>query len=843
MPVARSTVKVFISYTHESTEHSQRVLQLSDKLREWGIDSWIDQYEQAPTEGWLNWMQKQIRKARFVLVICTMEYRRRFEASPRGRGKGVRFEGAILTTQIYESIPRNRRIIPVLCSRQDAKHIPTVLRNYSFYDVSTEEGFEDLYRHLTNQPNIVAAPLGPTKEMTPGRRSTTPLMRHTILGTPVNPSESQTRDLFRRLIAQSVNYSPPFRKDLPGPENEHWSQSLSKGDGPSLCLFGPGSGKNFFLTQRVAFLIESGVPPSQILILTTTDVAAREISFRLKQVLPKTIKSPTCSPLHQVALSVLRNNTTLLDIPSTFGVLDDEAATNLIAELARGSTAKGGSIPEAAIIRNLNSYSVNTLLSIEGAISAAFPWLFWAGRHVLNICSRYDREKRRRGLMDFDDLLLAFYKLLATRPDVLATYRHLWRHVIVDDYHQLTRLQTIIVNHLAGERGNLMAFANEWESIDFDRGASVQNVFDFCKLHPGAGIITLETNYRSTPQIVAIANSIQQWGSQYQRRTMKAIRESGAMPRLVFTAGPDKQAVWVCDEIERLIGDSWCLRDIAILYRARHTSLELQLELKRRGIAFRTGDDLEFFSQSHVRDVIACIRFAINDTNEVAVKRLIRVLPSFDKLTSEMVWNLIAQGRSDEVSELFPKEARQGWRELQVTIGELRSLRHAPNEMIRHLLESSYGQYLQANFSDYAQCVADIKRMAEYGKQFTDVTPFLHAISAGVGSNGSEKTDRSDIENVIGLLTAKESRGYGFRGVFVIGLVDGEFPDSEAMQKEGGEDAERRLFYLAVTRASERLYFSVPLMPAKRSDSPLHRLSRFIEELDQTTYNVTVIDH
>jgi hypothetical protein len=203
-------IRVFVSYSHDSDEHSGQVSEFSNKLREWGIDSRIDQYEPAPAEGWPTWMQRQIRAASFIIVICSKEYRKRFEAKIRARGKGARFEGSILTTEIYESLGNNRRIIPVVLHDKDQKQIPTILRIYTFYNVGSDDGFENLYRHLTNQLKRSPAPLGQIRTLLTDTAVKPALVRQTLLGTPVDPSRAQNSGLFRELILRSPEYRPPM---------------------------------------------------------------------------------------------------------------------------------------------------------------------------------------------------------------------------------------------------------------------------------------------------------------------------------------------------------------------------------------------------------------------------------------------------------------------------------------------------------------------------------------------------------------------------------------------------------------------------------------------------------
>ena len=634
--------------------------------------------------------------------------------------------------------------------------------------------------------------------------------------------------------------------DYPKELNEQQLRVVLAGEGPLLVIAGAGSGKTRTLTYRVARLLESGVPPAQILLLTFTNKAAREMLRRVESLVRGDVRRITGGTFHHVGNLVLRRHAELAGLRPDFTILDREDAKDLIDGLVAENRAlrEYAKYPKGDVLLEILSYSRNTGTPLARVIEGKYPVFFEVQDLLLQTCNRYAARKRDLNLADFDDLLAFWRDLLAKHPDVRETQHRLWRHILVDEYQDTNRLQSEIVEAVAGTDGNLMVVGDDSQSIYSFRGANFGNIIGFPERHPSAQVFRLETNYRSVPEILDLANSSIRHNRKQFEKTLRAVRPPGGLPEVVSAADAGEQAQFVVQRMLELRDEGLDLRDMAVLYRAHYHSMELQMELTRRGIPFQVRSGLRFFEQAHIKDVAAYLKIAVNGKDELAWKRALNLVPRVGKSTAGKVWGLIEKDRFGEVKDAVPKGARKGWEDLAVLVGRLRELRKAPAQMIKAVLDGGYETYPQTRYANCGARTDDIRRLADYAMRYDDAEPFLSELALASGVSGQDSLEEPEPTDVLVLSTVHQAKGLEWRAVFVLWLVDGKFPDARALREEGGEEEERRLFYVASTRAKDRLFLCHPVMADERFlHGVIQRPSRFLRELDRGTYeevNVTV---
>jgi DNA helicase-2/ATP-dependent DNA helicase PcrA len=633
-----------------------------------------------------------------------------------------------------------------------------------------------------------------------------------------------------------------YRKEL----NEQQLDVVMAGPGPILVIAGAGSGKTRTLTYRVARLLESGVPPSQILLLTFTNKAAREMLHRVSALIPGDERRITGGTFHHVGNLVLRRNAPLVGYQSNFTILDREDARELMDDLAsvHRRSDDGLKFPKGDVLLEIASYARNTGIPIEKLIPSKYPSFHEIKDLLIQTCRRYDTRKRELNLVDFDDLLILWHELLTKHPEVREQQSRLWRHVLVDEYQDTNRLQSEIVEKISGADGNLMVVGDDSQSIYSFRGANFSNIIDFPKRHPTAKVYKLEINYRSVPEILTLSNHSISHNERQFKKALRAVRPEGGRPEVVCAGDAAEQARFVAQRLLALRDEGFDLSDCAVLYRAHYHSMELQMELTRLQVPFQVRSGLRFFEQAHLKDVASYLKIAVNAKDELAWKRVLKLVPRVGKATAEKIWGLIEQDRFGDVKTQIPKGAQKGWEDLVILVGRLRERKASPAEMIRAVLDEGYESYLQTSFANFAARIEDLRRFADFALRYNDVESLLSELALTSGVAGQDALETPDEEDSLILSSVHQAKGLEWRAVFILWLVEGKFPDGRAIKDEGGEEEERRLFYVACTRAKDRLYLVYPTIADERYlMGVIQRPSRFLKELDKATYEEATISY
>jgi len=627
----------------------------------------------------------------------------------------------------------------------------------------------------------------------------------------------------------------------------------SLNSGPMLVIAGAGSGKTRTLTYRVAWLVEHGIAPSRILLLTFTNKAAKEMLRRVEGVLPMDVSAIWGGTFHHIGNRILRRHAKLLNYEPDFTILDREDQKELLdACLADAKIdTKAERFPKGDVLAEIYSLTANTERSIGRVLAEQYNYFSHLEEQIQKVRGRYADRKRTANAMDYDDLLVKTLQLFQEHPEVSERYREQFQHVLVDEYQDTNKIQADLIDALAQQHKNLMVVGDDAQSIYSWRGANYRNILSFPQRYAGARTFKIEVNYRSVPAVLALANDAIKGNTQQFAKTLQPVRTGGAKPWLVACADANQQAQFVAQRILDLRADGLTLPDIAVLYRAHFHAMEMQMELTKRNIPFVITSGLRFFEQAHIKDVACFLKLATNSNDELSFKRIARLLPGVGGATANKLWRefqpmlkpeLGAPGGRDlpATHSAVPKKAVDDWK---LVVGAFNKLRALPlpllaDEMIEIVIDNFYEAYLKAKYPNARARLEDLNQLAAFGTQFKAVEDFLSQLALLTNLEADEASlINSEEQEYVRLSTVHQAKGQEWKAVFVISLCDGMFPLSRSLDNLEGEEEERRLFYVAVTRAKDELFLTYPLYRATGGDvGGFQRPSRFVAEIPKTHY-------
>ncbi|MBI3024904.1 MAG: ATP-dependent helicase [Candidatus Tectomicrobia bacterium] len=643
------------------------------------------------------------------------------------------------------------------------------------------------------------------------------------------------------------------RIDYAAELNPQQLEVVAAGEGPLLVIAGAGSGKTRTVTYRLARLIEEVVPPEAILLVTFTNKAAREMLHRAATLIQSDVRRVWGGTFHHVGNLILRSHGQLLGCPPNFTILDREDAADLAQACIRlaGVDPKEKHFPKGNVLESIFAFAADTDRSVADAVLERTPYLADRIGDLDRVAERFAQRKREINAVDFSDLLTLTRELLAGHEEVRRAYQERFRYVLVDEYQDTNKVQADIVDLIAGPRGNLTVVGDDAQSIYSFRGARFENIIGFPARHPGTRLFRLEANYRSTESILTLANaSISHNKRQYEKR-LRTTRGPGGLPALVPTRDVLQQADFVAQRILELQDEGTPLSEMAVLYRAHYHSMELQMELTRRGIPFEIRSGLRFFEQRHIKDVTAFLRLVSSPADELAWKRALRLLPKVGAATADRIWDHLRVQKDplrflwEQGTGVVPKGARPAFDDFRALIADLAGLGRPPEagavpptEMIMLVLDRFYEGFAEATFDNAPARVEDVRQLAEFAMQYDTAERFLAelALMGTVAAEAAGPGEEGPEEAVV-LSSVHQAKGLEWKVVFLIWLTDSRFPNPRALGDPEGEEEERRLFYVAVTRAKDELYLCQPMT---ESDTvrmrAFSRPSRFVAELPEGAY-------
>ncbi|HEX4382455.1 MAG TPA: ATP-dependent helicase [Myxococcales bacterium] len=613
---------------------------------------------------------------------------------------------------------------------------------------------------------------------------------------------------------------------------------------PTLVIAGAGSGKTRALTYRVAHLLETGTPPEKILLLTFTNKSAREMMSRVSTLCRIETRKLWGGTFHHVAHGLLREGPSRLGYSDRFGLLDREDAKEVMAsataDLGYGVGQRRFPRPDALV--ELYSTAVNTQRPLLEVIAADAPQFIALEEEIIQVARRFAERKAQMNAMDFDDLLLNWKRLLADHPIAREGLQKRFSAVLVDEFQDTNQLQCEIVEAMAAQHGNLLVVGDDAQSIYAFRGAHFDNIHKFPQRHANCQQLRLVTNYRSTPPILALANASIACNRKQFKKELRAQREGGVAPALVPLRDVHQQAEFVAQRVLELREEGIALKDMAVLYRAHTHSMELQMELARRGIPFLVRAGVRFFEQAHIKDVLAHLKLVANPQDELSFKRVVKLVPGIGAAGADALWAQASedakQGREPRLEErLVPVKARAGLRTLATALRKLRGMPTQPSEMIRCVLhEAGYDEAIKLRYTNAQARYDDVIQLSDYALQADSLEQLLADLTLLDSLDAEDVVEGAEPDEKLTLSSVHQAKGLEWRAVFLIWLADGRFPSAPALRDPDGEEEERRLFYVAVTRARDELYLTYPIMQEERPQGGngarlLLRPSRFLDEL------------
>jgi len=635
-----------------------------------------------------------------------------------------------------------------------------------------------------------------------------------------------------------------FKNEL----NAEQYAASTAGDGAMLILAAAGTGKTRTLVYRVAYLVSQGVDPERILLLTFTNRAAKEMLARADELVGHPAGIPWSGTFHHIANRILRRYATMLDYRNNYTIMDRDDSRKLMNDCIKELKLQSKEFPKKDVLLHVLANSANSETPLEDAIAKHFEDHDVNQKSVADVIRLYIAKKHELSAMDFDDMLVNCLKLLREHPRVCEQYAEQFKYVLVDEYQDTNRIQAEIVDRLASYHKNLFVVGDDFQCIYSWRGADYRNIIDFKIRYPDATIYKLETNYRSVPEVLALANetvSCSNHPPEFQK-TLRATRDSYHKPTVAKLRDGDHQARYVVDKIQQLKRQGYKPSDMVILYRAHFHAMELQMALTRGHIPHVITSGMRFFEQAHVKDALALLRIITCPEDALAFDRLLCLLPRVGPATAKKLWKKLGNRFDSDkpaarklLIESLRGDARERWEKINPIFLEFHAegLRASGGKVIKAFIDEFYDTYAIDNFENSDSRLDDIQELALHFDKFDTIEESLSDIALLTNIDTEAENQTVESSNAIKLSTVHQAKGLEWPVVIIIWVTEGMFPSSRSMnESEEGEAEERRLFYVATTRAEDELILCTPDIRRMRDGgimycSPAH----FVDELDDAT--------
>jgi DNA helicase-2/ATP-dependent DNA helicase PcrA len=643
-----------------------------------------------------------------------------------------------------------------------------------------------------------------------------------------------------KVYERTTEIAPPVERDFAQELNPEQYAAATFGNGPLLVVAGAGTGKTRTLVYRVAHLLHKGTPPERILLLTFTRRAAQEMLARAVQLVGGASRQVHGGTFHGTAHRLLRRFGPAAGLSGDFTIMDQGDSADLI-QLSRAQLGYGDAkrrFPRKETLHYVYSRHVNTEIPVHDILAEEFPRFVEFENDFGRIFADFTQRKSERNLVDYDDLLL-FWCLLLEHPALGAKVAGLYDHVLVDEYQDTNVLQARILRALCAGHRNLTVVGDDAQSIYSFRGASFRNILEFPREFDGTTMIALEQNYRSIQPILDTSNTLISRATERFSKNLWTHREGGEQPWLVTTSDEQQQTRFVVERILELHEEGIPLSEMAVLFRAAYMSADLEIELTNRKIPFEKWGGLKFLEAAHVKDVLAFLRVIENPRDEVSWFRLLQLLPGIGEATARAAIATMAErswsmGSFDQWQS--PPRARQAHAGLAEMLTQLRLRPSGGNEVGSDIarIRVLYDDILRERYDRVEPRLSDLDQLQVIAGGYPDRGTFLAAIALeppqGTQDLASGSVEEED--DALILSTVHSAKGKEWDAVFIIWAVDGWFPMARAVGDDDEIEEERRLMYVAMTRARDHLAVTYPLnaySTRRGADYTIDQLSRFID--------------
>ena len=644
-------------------------------------------------------------------------------------------------------------------------------------------------------------------------------------------------------LRPSAGRGPSLAIDYAAELNEQQLAVVEAGGGPMLVIAGAGSGKTRTLTYRVARLIETGVPPHRLLLLTFTNRAAREMLHRVERLLGIDSRTMWGGTFHSIGRRILRLCSDRIGYPASFSILDREDTESLMKQvIAEANLPRDKRFPRPGALLQILDEVHRMSDPVDVVVMRSHPAFSEHIAAIDQILTAYQGKKFEYGVMDFDDLLVQWRRVLLEFEDLRERFAGMFDHVLVDEFQDTNRVQAEIVDLMASGARNLMVVGDDAQSIYSFRGAEFRNIVAFPERYPDATVARLEINYRSTPQILRLANRSIANNTQQFAKELRAVRADGPLPANVRCADENEQAMFIGNRILDLRDEDIPLDKIAVLYRAHWHSIEVQVALNQLGIPFRVQSGQRFFEQRHIKDLVAFFRFVDNPRDELAFQRVASLADGVGPKSAARLFEAL-QASGDALASLSdasvddraPRRGRASWQVVRRLLADLAAPASAKDtaSAIDRVVAQFYEAYAIRTFDNASNRLREIETLSNYAAQHSDRTEFLSSLALSGNGSGVDQVAGEEPDESVVLSTIHQAKGLEFAAVFVLWLADDRFPSTRARDTTEDFEEERRLFYVATTRAEHDLYLLVPMRTWDRQEGLIYlRESEFLREID-----------
>jgi len=647
--------------------------------------------------------------------------------------------------------------------------------------------------------------------------------------------------------SQDSFLQPASRIDYEGALNAAQLEVVFSLDGPLLVIAGAGSGKTQTLVYRVARLIEQGVHPSHILLLTFTRRAAQEMLQRVGLLVGGRSDQVRGGTFHSVGNILLRRYGQSIGLDSSFTIMDRSDAEDVIHLLRSeyGLHEKGRRVPRKNTIAEMFSKTVNTLRALDDVIFGDYAHFVELIDDLNHLQKAYQNYKAKHSLVDFDDLLVKLDELLDSEAALHEEISKAFRYMLVDEYQDTNFLQARILQKLASPHNNIMAVGDEAQSIYSFRGATFRNIMDFPNQFPGTRVIKLEENYRSTQPILNLANEVIRGAEESYDKRLFSRRAEGAMPVLVRAEDENAQSRFVVQRILELREEGTALNDIAVLVRSSYQAFDLEIELGKRGISFIKRGGMRLMETAHVKDLLAHLRVVENPHDAVSWNRILMLIEGIGPKKSAQIVAQVVQEASPGpwLVEVARRMRSTG---LAAFAGCVEQLNETPTSSPADLLSLASAYYLpilKQRYDDYPKRIRDLDHIQMIAIRYDLLQVFLSDMTLDPPNESVVDSEGELLDNErLVLSTIHSAKGLEWSCVFLLWLLDGKFPSSYSIFSNHELEEERRLFYVALTRAKHLLYLNYPInIYDRQAGAVLSRPSRFLDDVSSTLLDSWVL--
>lgn len=629
-----------------------------------------------------------------------------------------------------------------------------------------------------------------------------------------------------------------YRIDYQNLLNRQQFEAVTTFSGPILCIAGAGSGKTRTLIYRVARMIESNIVPESILLLTFTRKAAKNMLSRVAELVGEAGRRVAGGTYHSFAAMILRQYGHYLELSPNFSIIDESDCGDIInlirADL--GLNRKETRFPQKKTLLEIFGKAVNLEKEIKEIIETFFSHFVEHSPDIERIYQRFREYKKENHLIDYDDLLIFLLKLLTDSEEARNRINERYKYVMADEYQDTNGLQARITLLLGGARKNIMVVGDDSQSIYSFRGAMIRNILEFPQQFNDCRIIKLEKNYRSTACILDAANHLMEHASEGFSKKLCTDRERGDLPALIACQDDEEQAMFVAARILELREQGVRLDEIAVLFRSGFHAYQLELELRRRNIPYVKWGGFKFLESGHLKDILAHMRVLQNPYDQVSWLRILLLIEGIGTRSATEIFQAIRQ--NSDPFDFSPCKvrgrAKDGLEALANFLKKSRGLLDDKPSRLLDAVSEYYFPILKKRFDDYPKRMKDIDSLAMICRKFNDLTGFLAEMALEPPRDSAENSlvaGNNDDEQLI-LSTIHSAKGLEWHSVFIIHAIEGRFPSYNSVQSAESLEEERRLMYVAMTRAGENLAICHPQTIWDHASGALlgHR-SRFIEEI------------